>query len=123
MEFLITAHVETQPEIIQSLTMENLNQYCAEIETILHVHNEHSADIYCLWGEFTIHRQVINGGVRFSMPQCPNALAWTITTGFAPAPEKIVIHATINCTEHDVDFIESIQDFMQAWKQGLEQHL
>lgn len=123
MEFFAIAHVETQPEILHALTVEKLNQYCAEIDTVLHVEHENSADIYCLWGQFTVHRQLINGGVRFSMPTCPNALAWTITTGFAPEPKKIVIHATINRTEHDPDFIESIQAFIQAWKLGLEQHL
>ncbi|WP_353572027.1 hypothetical protein [Candidatus Albibeggiatoa sp. nov. BB20] len=123
MEFFAIADVETQPEILQALAVEKLNQYCAEIDTVLRVEHENSADIYCLWGEFTVHRQVINGGVRFSMPNCPNAFAWTITTSFAPEPEKIVIHGTINRTEHDPDFIESIQAFIQAWKVGLEQQL
>ncbi|MEK7991302.1 MAG: hypothetical protein VSS52_009875 [Thiotrichaceae bacterium] len=123
MEFFAIANIETQAETLQALTVEKLNQYCAEIDSVLRVEHENSADIYCLWGEFTVHRQVINGGVRFSMPKCPNALAWTITTGFAPAPEKVLIHATINRTEHDADFIESIQEFIQAWKVGLEQQL
>jgi hypothetical protein len=123
MEFFAFADIKTKPEQLQALTVAKLNLYCAEINSILRVENENTADIYCLWGEFTVHRQIINGGVRFTMPKCPNALAWTITTGFAPEPEKVVIHATINRTEHEPDFVESIHMFMQAWKLGLEQHL
>lgn len=123
MEFFAIADIETKPETLQELTVRKLNQYCDDIDKLLHVENDNSADIYCVWGEFTVHRQVINGGVRFTLPNCPNALAWTITTGFDPEPEKVVIHGTINRTEHDADFIESIQSFIDSWKTGLEKHL
>jgi len=123
MEFFAIADIETKPQILQGLTVHKLNQYCADIDKILRIENDNNADVYCVWGEFTVHRQVINGGVRFSLPNCPNALAWTITTGFDPEPKKVVIHATINRTEHDPDFIESIQSFIDSWKAGLEKHL
>jgi len=122
MEFFAIVELSTSQEALQTLSIDKLSQYCAEIEQVFHIEHENSGKIYCLWGEFTVHRQVINGGVRFSMPHCPNALAWTITTGFAPEPDKVLLHCTINRTEHDPDFIESIQDFIQAWKLGLEQH-
>ncbi len=122
-EFFAIADIETKPEVLQELTVHKLNQYCADIDKVLHVEHDNSADIYCIWGEFTVHRQVINGGIRFTLPDCPNALAWTITTGFEPAPKKIVIHGTINRTEHDADFIESIQLFIDSWKVGLEKNL
>ena len=123
MEFFAIANIETKPEVLQELTVHTLNKYCADIDKVLRVEHEDSADVYCVWGEFTVHRQVINGGVRFSMPSCPNALAWTITTGFEPAPQKVVIHCTINRTRHDDDFIESIESFIDSWKTGLEKHL
>jgi len=123
MEFFAIADIETKPQILQGLTVHKLNQYCADIDKILRIENDNNADVYCVWGEFTVHRQVINGGVRFSLPSCPNALAWTITTGFDPEPKKVVIHATINRIEHDPDFIESIQSFIDSWKAGLESHL
>lgn len=123
MEFFTFAEVSTHPETLQNLSVARLHHYCAEIEKILRVDDENSAQVYCLWGEFTVHRQVIRGGVRFTMPHCPNALAWTITTGLDPAPDQVVIHATINRTEHDEDFIESIQIFIEAWKRGLEENL
>ena len=123
MEFFAIADIDTKPEILQELTVHQLNQYCADIDKVLHIENDNNADIYCVWGEFTVHRQVINGGVRFTMPNCPNAFAWTITTGHDPEPEKVVIHGTINRTEHDPDFIESLQCFIDAWKDGLEKQL
>lgn len=123
MEFFAVVHIETTPETLQKLTVRKLNQYCSDIDKVLHIENDNSADVYCVWGEFTVHRQVINGGVRFSLPNCPNALAWTITTGFEPEPNEVVIHGTINRTEHDADFIESIQLFIQSWKVGLENNL
>jgi len=122
-EFFAVVHIETTPETLQKLTVRKLNQYCSDIDKVLHIENDNSADVYCVWGEFTVHRQVINGGVRFSLPNCPNALSWTITTGFEPEPNEVVIHGTINRTEHDADFIESIQLFIQSWKVGLENNL
>ena len=112
--------MQTTAEALQALSVEELNRYCADIDKVLSVHSENKAQIYCVWGEFTVERQSINGGVRFTLPKCPNALAWTITTGFDPEPEKIIIHCTINRTDHDSDFIETIQSFIDAWKQGLE---
>ena len=123
MEFFAVAYIETTPETLQKLTVRKLTQYCSDIDKVLHIENDNSADVYCVWGEFTVHRQIINGGVRFSLPNCPNALAWTITTGFEQEPKEVVIHGTINRTEHDSDFIESIQLFIQSWKVGLENNL
>ena len=123
MEFFSIADVSSSVETIQALTVEKLDQYCADIDRVLNINTENSANVYCIWGTFTVERQIINGGVRFTLPKCPNALAWTITTGFAPEPDKIVIHCTINRTEHDADFIESIESFIHSWKLGLESNL
>lgn len=60
------------------------------------------------------------GGVRFWVPDCPNALAWTVTTGYPPYPERIVIHATINRTDHNREFIDATVALMKTLKNGLE---
>ena len=65
-----------------------------------------------LWGEFQISYAKIKGGVRFTLLDCPNALAWTITTGLNPEPETIVIHLTINRPEQKEEFIEEINAFL-----------
>jgi hypothetical protein len=60
--------------------------------------------------------QRVRDGVRFTLPGCPNALAWTVTA----EPEGVLVHCTINRTEHDPDFIESIETFVEDWRTGLE---
>lgn len=123
MEFFATVDISAQPEQLQALAVSQLPQYCSEINQVLQVYDENAADVYCLWGQFKVERQLINGGVRFSLPTCPNALAWTITTGLPPQPQQVVIHCTINRAEHDEDFVESITDFVEAWQRGLQAYL
>lgn len=81
-----------------------------------------SSEIYCVWGTCHTHREDLSHGVRFSLPGCPNALQWTVTTGHLPNPQHTVIHLTINRTGQDQDFIDSIQQFVDDWKTGLEAH-
>lgn len=73
-----------------------------------------------LWGEFKISYNKINGGVRFALLDCPNALSWTITVGFSPEQDKIILHCTINRTFKPIEFIEEIEGFLQEWEQGLK---
>jgi len=72
-----------------------------------------------LWGEFNISYDKINGGVRFTLLDCPNALSWTITTGFSPEKTKIVLHCTINRTRKPTEFIEEVDEFLDEWEAGL----
>lgn len=72
-----------------------------------------------LWGEFDLSYDKINGGVRFALTSCPNALAWTITAGFPPDREKLIIHATINRTRKPQEFIDEINEFLDDWENGL----
>ena len=121
MEFFTSADTEAESDLLQQrLTIRSLPDFCSAIEKVLQDQGQ-TGEIYCLWGQFEVHRQEINGGVRFTLPGCPNALAWTVTTSYPPAPEKISIHCTINRTSHEPDFIESIEYFVDAWRQGLEQ--
>jgi hypothetical protein len=120
MEFLEIVDASIPSAELQELKIGELDKYCSEINNIINVETVDRAKIYCGWGEFCVERQLIKGGVRFSLPECPNALAWTITTGFEPAPDKVIIHCTINRLEHDEDFIESIELFVKSWKIGLE---
>jgi len=72
-----------------------------------------------LWGEFNISYDKINGGVRFSLLDCPNALSWTITSGFPPEQNKIVLHCTINRSQKPAQFVEEIEEFLEEWETGL----
>lgn len=73
-----------------------------------------------LWGEFQISYHKIKGGVRFTLLDCPNALAWTITTGYPPNREAIILHSTINRTQKPNEFIEEVNDFLDEWEKGIK---
>jgi hypothetical protein len=72
-----------------------------------------------LWGEFQISYNKIKGGVRFALLDCPNALCWTITTGYAPKSDAVVLHCTINRTEKAEGFITELHEFLDEWETGL----
>lgn len=105
-----------QLRLKQLLTIKTLPELCASISTVISDEGNRGI-IYCIWGEFVINREELGHGIRFSLPKCPNGLAWTITTD--DGSDRTVIHCTINKQEHDVDFIESIQEFVSDWAEGL----
>jgi hypothetical protein len=118
-EFFATAAAEaTEAQLQRRLTVSSLAEHCASIDTVLRTDGE-AGEIWCLWGQFQVRREPIRGGVRFTLPRCPNALAWTITGG-TDTPAPVVVHCTINRSEHDPDFIESIELFVDDWRTGLE---
>lgn len=107
-------------ELQHELTIPRLPNLCEAIDKLL----EHDGDrgkIYCLWGEFSVHREMIRNGIRYTLPGCPNTLAWTVTLEQGEHNQQhLLIHCTINQRTHDPDFIESIEYFVAAWQQGLE---
>ncbi len=113
MEFFQIISTNTSVEVIQqSLTLEQLDRVTNQL-FVIGDQNEVEASIGGLWGEFTLTRSEMRGGVRFALKECPNALAWTITTGYPPAPESIIIHLTINRTEISDELNEEINEFLE----------
>jgi len=113
MEYFRIITIETTAQIIQrQLTLTNLDAISTEIFN-LEPPQQETSSIGGLWGEFTLSRSLINGGVRFTLIECPNALCWTITTGFPPNPNAIIIHLTINRQNITSDFDEEINDFLE----------
>ncbi len=89
-------------------------------ETMLFIEkNDQDFNGLTLWGDFLISYDKINGGVRFTLKDCPNGLSWTITTGYPPERNKIVLHSTINRTQKPDEFIEEIKEFMDEWEAGI----
>ena len=123
MEFFATSPADWTAESLQRhLTGPNLSAFCASIDRVLHWDDTRDqGEIYCLWGQFQVRRERIRDGVRFTLPTCPNALAWTLTALEEAdlSGAGVLIHATINRTEHDPDFIESIEAFVEDWRAGL----
>lgn len=108
MEYFRIIKVKTTEQDLQRrLTLGNLDKISTEIFNLDKPSDEES-NIGGFWGEFTLSRSEIKGGVRFSLLECPNALCWTITTGYPPDPDSIIIHLTINRLEKDEDFVEEL---------------
>ncbi|WJW75257.1 hypothetical protein QVG61_12315 [Thiohalobacter sp. IOR34] len=121
MEFLVHSEVPLSAAGIQRhIRIDNLPDWCASIDRLLS-HDGERGSIYCLWGEFRVHREVIRDGVRFTLPGCPNALQWTVTAVDAGHGPSVSVHLTINRSHHEEDFIESIEQFLADWQSGLEQ--
>lgn len=119
MEFFKIVDVKTSEAGIQEkINLDSINEFVESI-FVLEKQSDYSAQIGGIWGEFTLKYDKINGGVRFYLVECPNAFTWTITTGFPPEREKIVIHLTINRTRKQQEFIEEIEMFLNEWEKGL----
>lgn len=118
MEFFRKLDLEfSAAELTERLTIDTLPQHCDAIDKVLESHGD-EGEIYCLWGQFRVRREAIKGGIRFTLPTCPNALQWTLTQ--QDDTPGVVIHLTINRSEHDFDFIDSIHMFLDAWVEGLQ---
>lgn len=98
------------------LTINSLPDFCSSIDTVLS-EKGNEGEIYCVWGQFNIRREIIRYGIRFTLLNCPHALAWTIT--YNELKNEVVIHCTIDKKEQDKDFIDTIYEFVNDWKQGL----
>ncbi len=122
MEFFALAAVPASvDDLRRRLTITDLTLWSASISAVFRDGGT-EGEIYCVWGQFRVRREEIRDGVRFTLPGCPNALQWTVTTGQPPEPDKVVIHLTINRAEHDPDFVESNAQFVANWRSGLEAH-
>jgi hypothetical protein len=122
MEFLATTIIPASVSDLQRrLTIGELPRWCASIEKVLR-DEKTSGEIYSVWGVFETNREELRNGVRFSLSSCPMAFQWTVTTGHQPNPQHTVIHCSINRTEQDPDFIDTVRKFVADWKAGLEAH-
>jgi len=99
------------------ISIKQLPQLCTSIDSVISDDIVNGV-IYCVWGEFKINREELEYGVRFSLPHCPNALAWTIAID--QDTNDLVIHCTINKKQHDDDFIASIEQFVLDFKSGIQ---
>ncbi len=118
MEFFRIIDKQITEEIIQAnINPHNLEKFTESMFFL--EENDNNFKGGTLWGEFNISYDKIKGGVRFTLLDCPNALTWTITTGFSPEKTKIIIHCTINRTKKPIEFIEEIDEFLNEWVTGL----
>jgi len=123
MEFFKTINSPaTEQELQQQLRVECLPHFCASIYEVIE-HEKDQAEISMIWGLFKVRRECIRGGVRFTLPNCLNAVAWTITISPDEDANEITVHCTINRKQQDADFVESLVDFVEDWRKGLSEQL
>jgi len=106
-----------QAKLKNNLTIHNLPRLCHSIDNVISDQNTKGV-IYCVWGKHEIYREVLNNGIRFSFPQCPNALTLSITKN--NDANKISIQCSTNTIIEDEDFIESIKQFIKDWTTGIK---
>lgn len=123
MEFFAQIDKSVSPERLQQeMDIKDIPRLCAFVSEI-RPDEQGELEMLSFWGVHTVRRELIRGGVRFTLPGCPNVLSWTITTSLPPDPDVIVIHCVINRPEQDPDFIESIEGFVDDWRAGIESGL
>jgi len=119
MEFFKIIDVNTnEQEIHSKINLSTLNSFLSDM-FVLEKTSDYSAHIGSNWGEFTLKYDKINGGVRFYLVECPNALTWTITTGYPPEENKVIVHLTINRKQKEQKFISELNDFIIDWETGI----
>lgn len=111
--FYIVDSPSTEEKIRTKLSLKNLNQFSDQMFLLDQPMAKDLAQIGSVWGTFNLRRDEIKGGLRFALEECPNALCWTVTTGYPPAPDSMVLHLTINRKEIAQDFQEEIEEFLE----------
>lgn len=117
MEFFAeAATLRTADEIQSEITGPRLAEFCDSIDEVMRWDTTtDTGEMYCLWGQFRVNRELLKRGVRFTLPDCPNALAWTVTA----EPTATVVHCTVNQAVDDPDFLESLETFVADWRAGV----
>lgn len=114
--FAAVEHPRTAEQIKAGVTGPRMAEFCDSIDEVMSWDTDtDSGEMYCLWGQFRVNRELLQRGVRFTLPGCPNALAWTVTA----EPQGTLIHCTINQEQHDPDFLETIETFVADWRDGM----
>lgn len=119
MEIFVRAQVRIpEADIQRYIDVANLPEWCASIEEVLSAQGSRG-EIRTAWGEATIHRELINGGLRFSCPNNPHAMQWSITVDGA-RPAEVLIHLSTNRSAHQLDEQARMEQIAVDWQAGVE---
>lgn len=120
MEFFAYADAHMSATDLQRyIRIQNLSEWCASVEKALS-HSAERGSIMLVWGEYTLHQEVIRDGIHFTLPGCGNAMQWTITAEPKIKGGLVTVHCTVNKTELESDYQAQLQRFVEDWKLGLE---
>jgi hypothetical protein len=117
MEFSRHAAVQMSvAEIQRNVRVANLPEWCASIVEV-HSKDSNQGRITCLSGEFVVHRELLNSGVRFSIPAGPHAIQWTIT---CHQDGGVLVHCTLNTPDAPTELVQALDCFVSNWQSGLQ---
>jgi hypothetical protein len=103
-------------DIQRNVRVANLPAWCASIVAV-HSQDSNQGRITCLSGDFVVHRELLNTGVRFSIPAGPHAIQWTITT---EGNDQVLVHCTLNTPDAPAQLHTALDTFVANWQAGLE---
>lgn len=119
MEIFARAQVRiSEGDLQRYIDVANLPEWCASIEEVTASQGSRG-EIRTSWGDATVHRELINGGLRFSCPNNSDAMQWTITSDSA-RPAEVLLHLTTNRSEHPAADQEYMELLVADWRAGLE---
>lgn len=117
MEFTRHAIVEMSiVDIQRHIRVVNLPDWCASIVAV-DSQDSNQGRMTCLSGDFVVHRELLQNGVRFTIPAGPHAIQWTLTTD---GDGDILVHCTLNTDEAAEPMQQALNCFVDNWKSGLE---
>lgn len=117
MEFSRHAAVRMSVADIQRhVRVANLSEWCASIVAV-HSQDSNQGRITCLSGDFVVHRELLNSGVRFSIPAGPHAIQWTVTSD---GNDDVLVHCTLNTPDASAELQQALECFVGNWQTGLE---
>lgn len=123
MEFFARAAVPATASFLQTyVRIETLPRLCAFVERVLS-HAGERGEIVCPWGQLRVHREALGDGVRFTLPNGPHCLQWTVTAERGGQGQGVRVHCTTNAQQHDDAFAASLERFVFHWRLGLEREL
>jgi hypothetical protein len=119
MEWYAEARVKLRATDLQrQLRIDNLPEWCAAIQQVLFCRGD-KGRVRCLFGEHSLHRELIRDGVRFTLPLAEHALQWTVSAD-AARPGAVQLHCSTHCQQHEAAWVAILHEFMGAWATGLE---
>lgn len=117
MEFTRYANVDMSAADIQRhIRVANLSEWCASIVEV-HTRDANHGRMTCLSGDFMVHRELLNSGVRFTIPAGPHAIQWTLTS---EGDGRVLMHCTLNTPEAPPEMQKALECFVDNWQAGLE---
>ena len=118
MEFFETVSWNVDPAgLAEALSLKRLPEICSDIYEILEIDGEFGR-LACVWGTFDVRRSVICCGVRFELTSCPCAMQWTATV-HPTETDHVVCHCTIDSPNLDPEFIQSLENFLRRFAEGI----